>query len=216
MRTAQADAMGRRVTTSRLGALKRQMDEETVAGALRRSTREPEAFVQVYEQHAGPLLIFLTRRVYDAETALDLTGETFAQAYRSRHRFRGDTDDAVAAWLYTIARRQLARYLRRGRAEGRALARLGVSVPRLSDEEVSRVEELADLERLRSLIHTELEKLSASQRDALRLRLLEDLPYPLVAHELGISEQAARARVSRGLRALARALEGAVPRREVL
>ncbi|MGH9891998.1 MAG: RNA polymerase sigma factor [bacterium] len=173
------------------------MDEEAVAGALRRSTREPEAFLRLYDEHASSLLAFLARRVHEADAALDLTAETFAQAYAARHRFRGDTDAAATSWLYTIARRQLARYLRGGRAERRALARLGISVPQLTEGEVSRIEELADLERLRTVIRAELERLSASQREALRLRLFEDLPYPLVARRLGISEEAARARVSR-------------------
>jgi predicted DNA-binding protein (UPF0251 family) len=49
--------------------------------------------------------------------------------------------------------------------------------------------------------------LSVEQRDALRLRVVEERSYAEVALLLGVSEQAARARVSRGLRALAGALE---------
>jgi len=63
------------------------------------------------------------RRVYDAEVALDLTAEVFAQAFRARRRFRGASDSAAAAWLYTIAKRQLQRCFRKGRAEQKALLR---------------------------------------------------------------------------------------------
>ena len=38
--------------------------------------------------------------------------------------------------------------------------------------------------------------------------MVAELEYPLIARRLGISEQAARARVSRGLRALGTALDG--------
>jgi RNA polymerase sigma factor (sigma-70 family) len=43
-------------------------------------------------------------------------------------------------------------------------------------------------------------------REALWLRVVRQMPYPQVAAELEISEQTARARVSRGLRALRDAL----------
>jgi RNA polymerase sigma-70 factor (ECF subfamily) len=39
------------------------------------------------------------------------------------------------------------------------------------------------------------------------MRIVDELPYEEIAEELGISEQTVRARVSRGLRALADALE---------
>jgi RNA polymerase sigma-70 factor (ECF subfamily) len=52
-----------------------------------------------------------------------------------------------------------------------------------------------------------LADLGAEQREAVRLRAVDELGYPAIARRLGISEQAARARVSRGLRALAAALD---------
>jgi DNA-directed RNA polymerase specialized sigma24 family protein len=40
-----------------------------------------------------------------------------------------------------------------------------------------------------------------------RMRVIDERPYAAIARQLAISEQAARARVSRGLRELARMLE---------
>jgi RNA polymerase sigma-70 factor (ECF subfamily) len=51
-------------------------------------------------------------------------------------------------------------------------------------------------------LRAEVSELSPAHRDALRLRIVEELPYPEVARRLEISEPAARARVSRALRAL--------------
>ena len=48
---------------------------------------------------------------------------------------------------------------------------------------------------------------SAPQREALPLRVVDELPYTDVADSLGISQQAARARVARGLKTLAAALD---------
>lgn len=165
--------------------------------------------MRFYDLHADSLLAYLARRVYDADAALDLMSETFAQAYAGRGRFRGTSEEAAAAWLYKIARRQVARYFRKGAAEQRALARLGIEPPELDEEQRERIEELADLQGLRVTVRMELERLSVAEREALELKVVGQLSYPEVADRLGISEEAVRARVSRGLRALASALGAA-------
>jgi RNA polymerase sigma-70 factor (ECF subfamily) len=80
-------------------------------------------------------------------------------------------------------------------------------MPHASEDDLREIEELAGLDTLRAVLGHELRRLSRDQREALRLRVVEERPYPEVAVALGVSEQTARARVSRGLRALARALE---------
>jgi RNA polymerase sigma factor (sigma-70 family) len=167
----------------------------------------PNAFIAIYERDAETVLLFFTRRTLDVEVALDLTAETFAQAWRGWSRVRVDSAEEVEGWLFTIARRQLGRYLRRGHVERQALNRLGFSVPPLADDEIAEIERAAELGALRSALGAELEKLSDKQRRALQLRIVEELPYEEVARRLGTTETTARARVSRGLRALAVALE---------
>jgi RNA polymerase sigma-70 factor (ECF subfamily) len=183
------------------------MNDDSSAQALRRSKREPEAFARFYEEHVESLLAYVMRRVWDVDVALDLTAESFAQSYLSRRRFRGSTEAEAAGWLYGIARRQLALYFRRSAVEKRALQRLGLQAPRFTEEEESRLRELAEPDDLRGAVRLELERLSAAQREALQLRVVDELPYADVADSLGISQQAARARVARGLKALAAALD---------
>jgi DNA-directed RNA polymerase specialized sigma24 family protein len=104
-----------------------------------------EAFVALYREHAEALLVFFARRTLDAEAAADLTGETFAQALASRHRFR-DHGDGAAPWLYCIAQHQLSRFYRRGKAGANARERLGMPArAELSNDELQRIEELIDL-----------------------------------------------------------------------
>jgi RNA polymerase sigma-70 factor (ECF subfamily) len=169
--------------------------------------QDADAFAALYDREAHDVLVFIARRVLDAELALDLTAETFAQAFRGRRAFRGTTAAEERAWLFTIARRQVARYHRRGAVERRALEALGAQLPHASEDDLREIEEAAGLDALRAALGDELERLSRDQREALRLRVVEERPYPEVADALGVSEQTARARVSRGLRALARARE---------
>lgn len=162
---------------------------------------------ELYLRHGRSLLSWFARRTADTETALDLWAETFAQAVVGRRRYRGRTDAEAAGWLWGIARRQLARYHRRGAAEQRALRRLGLERPPADDAVIAEIEREAALVDLRRELDEALVVLSRAGREAVELRVVRGLPYPEVARRLGITEPAARARVSRSLHALAQTLE---------
>jgi RNA polymerase sigma-70 factor, ECF subfamily len=179
-------------------------DETTPLGA---PLTTPEGFVGLYRRESGLVLRFCARRVLDAETAVDLCAETFAQAFRSRPGFRGATEAEARAWLLTIARRQVARYLKKGELDRRARDAIGLQTPQLQEGEAEEIEREAGLAPLRAALAEELERLGGDQREALRLRVVEERPYAEIASSLGVTEATARARVSRGLRALAAALE---------
>lgn len=165
---------------------------------------KPEDFTRIYRIDAEAMLLYFQRRVYDAELATDLLAETFAMAIERGHQYKGCSDEELSAWIWTIARSQLSAAERRDGVERRRLERLGVERRRLRRDEVERIEELAGVSMLHDRVIAHLNRLPASQRDALRLRLIEELDYGEVAERLGISQQTARARVSRGLRELRR------------
>ena len=166
-----------------------------------------DGFVALYRRESETVLRFCARRVLDGEAAVDLCAETFAEAFRGRRGFRGTTEPEARAWLFTIARRQVARYLKHGVLDRRARDAIGMQTPRLLEGEAEEIERRAGLEPLRAALAGELEQLGRDQREALRLRVVEERPYPEVAVSLGVTEATARARVSRGLRALAASLE---------
>lgn len=142
----------------------------------------------------------MTRKRKRCWVARDLTAETFAQAFEHRSRFRGQTDSEAEAWLYGIARHQLGRYARNGVIHRKAVARLGIQLPTVSDDDHQRVTELAALADLREAIADAFSTLPQAQREALQLRVIDEHAYSDVAARLGVSEQTARARVSRALR----------------
>jgi RNA polymerase sigma factor (sigma-70 family) len=158
----------------------------------------------LYEDHRDGVLAYLARRTADPEVALDLLAETFAQAVASQKKFRADGDPA--GWLYGIAKRQLALYYRRGRIEQRALKRLGIEREPPSPEVLAEIAHRAGLRELRAELQAAMSALSPGTRDAVQLRVVDELSYEDLAGRLGISEGAARVRVSRGLAALAGAL----------
>jgi len=173
---------------------------------LAQSRQDPDAFAAFYDAYAERILLYLVRRVLDVDTAFDLLSETFATALERRHQFRGSTAEEEQGWLYSIARSELSHFWRDGRVERTALARLGVGVPALSDPEIERIEQLAGINDLVPALHDAMASLPEDQRRAVELRVVEEHGYSEVATILGVSEQTARARVSRGLRALAQRL----------
>lgn len=176
------------------------------AELILRSRDEPEAFAALYERHAEPMLRYFVRRTLDPEASAELVAETFAEALASRGRYR-DRGAPGAAWLYAIARHRLARFVRRGVVDDRARRRLGIPDRGLAPDDYERIEELVDLEPLRTALRQALAELPEEQREAMRLRVLEGLGYAEVARRLACTEATARARVSRGLRRLAAGLE---------
>jgi RNA polymerase sigma-70 factor (ECF subfamily) len=174
-------------------------DEELIAAA----GRDSEAFGQLYVRHHRELLGYFVRRTADAQLAADLTAETFAQAFVARRRFHSAGDGSARSWLFGIGRHQLARYARRQGVSERYRRKLGVERTLVDDDALTRIEALADISGLRELLRSALASLPAGQVDAIRLRVIDQLPYSEVARRLGCSEGAARVRVMRGLSQLA-------------
>jgi len=175
---------------------------------LRASFDDATAFASFYNAHLPRVVVFFTRRVSSAELAVDLAAETFAKALEQRRQFRGRTAEEEQGWLFAIARSELARYLRRGSVQRAALVRLGIERPAMTDSEIERIEDLAGITSLGPAIAAALDGLPIEQRHAVELRVVHELEYAELARRLSVSQQVARARVSRGLRALAMRLSG--------
>ena len=93
---------------------------------LRGARHDPEAFCLFYRRHAKAVYGFFLRSVGDAETANDLTAETFAQALRGLTRFRGADERSAGAWLFGIAQNLLRQYYRRDRVASEARRKGGM------------------------------------------------------------------------------------------
>lgn len=171
-----------------------------------RAREDPGEFAAFYHAYSDRVLTFLARRVLDPEIAFDLHSETFAKVLERQDQFRGVNAEQEQGWLFTIARTELSHYWRSGRVERAAIERLAISIPALTDAELERVESLAGLSALAPVLSDAMTALPEDQRHAIQLRVIDDLSYPEVAEALQVSEPTARARVSRGLRALAHAL----------
>jgi RNA polymerase sigma factor (sigma-70 family) len=161
------------------------------------SDRDPTAFREIYERYAGLINAYLLRRVREREAALDLTAETFAQAWQSRARCEDHHNGSLGPWLFGIARNVLLSSVRKRRLISDACERLKVTAGRSQAEPST-----AWLDGLDEDLADALATLPHGQRRAVELRVLGDHSYDQVAHELDCSQGAARIKVSRGLATL--------------
>ena len=168
------------------------------ASLLLDAGHDPSAFSELYVRHVAEVYGWLRRRLEWA--ASDLTAETFARAWLSRGRYRDVRDGSALPWLLGIAANVLADTTRRNRIETRARARLGLPLDLASEDGFTAVEERLSP---RVALARGLGSLPAHERDALELRVVDELSYAQVAKRLAIRPAAARLRVSRALRRLA-------------
>lgn len=166
-------------------------------------------FVDLYDQHRGPVFsaaLRLCARWADAE---DLTAETFVRAYRAAGDYAPERRAQVRprAWLMTILW-NLWRNRARTAARRPPPAPLteGVDVADPGQDVAGAAERNETGERLAAL----LEQLSDAQREAVVLRYVADLSISEVAAILGVPEGTAKSHVSRGLKKLRELTQGGV------
>ena len=93
-----------------------RLDASTDADLLRESRHSSAAFRVLYDRHAERVHGFLLRRTREPGAAVELTAETFAQAWLSRDRYTDHDEGTIAPWLFGIARHVLAASVRRAGA----------------------------------------------------------------------------------------------------
>jgi RNA polymerase sigma factor (sigma-70 family) len=180
------------------------------AALLKRCRREPEAFCIVYDRHARGLLVWVGSLCGDREVALEIVQETFARALRDAHKFRARGDGSALPWLRTVARNLVHDWRRRGVVQDRV--RRELAIVEESSEPAAQIEErldAADSARVTDAMH----RLPPDQRAAVEARVVRGEGYEEIARAAGVSRATARARVSRGLRALRSFLSATQPGR---
>ena len=157
-------------------------------------------FRAAYDANYHHVLGYALRRTTTRQDAEDVVAETFLTAWRRLERLPEGA--GARPWLYGIARKALANQ-RRGQARrARLCGRLASEVPQPADAEGDVVAVAAAFMRLSDL-----------DREVLALIAWEELDAGEVATVLGCSRNAARIRLHRARRRLARELSRCEERR---
>jgi RNA polymerase sigma-70 factor (ECF subfamily) len=170
----------------------------------RAAAGDRHAFGELFERHAEAVWNHAYRLTASWSQAEDLTSSTFLLAWRKCGDVRLIRDSALP-WLYTVAG-NLARN------EHRGATRFQRAVRRLPDQSVEadhaddvagRVDGDARMARILAAIRT----LPRSEREAVELCLLGEVPAADAAELLGVAEVSVRSRLSRARARLRTKLE---------
>ena len=148
-----------------------------------------DAFDQLYGLLAPSIRGFLRRRAATPEQIDDLVQETFLQIHRARHTY--DPAYPVAPWAIAIARHV---WLMHCRAAGRR-PQPSASVDELSIGRRGEAEAYAD----RDLVRRAVASLPPDRRRPLVWHHVIGLSFREIARRLGIREDSAKLRSSRGM-----------------
>ncbi len=163
---------------------------------------DDEAFAELVREYRPKLLSHARRRLSCDESAEDAVQETLVRALRAMPRFNGNY--RVGPWLNRILINVCIDEGNRRRREGEKTERAAVNDASMLASPSAEVELGLDIDNTE--VEAAVEGLSESYREALRLRFVEQLDYDEVAQAAGVSEDNARARVSRARNALRAAL----------
>ncbi|WP_423916554.1 sigma-70 family RNA polymerase sigma factor [Candidatus Poriferisodalis sp.] len=163
---------------------------------------DDEAFAELVREYRPQLLNHARRRLSCNESAEDAVQETLVRALRAMPRFNGNYQ--VRPWLHRILANVCIDEGNRRRREGEKTVRVAVNDTALQPTPSVETELGLDIDL--SDVADAVEGLSEPYREALQMRFVEELSYDEMAKATGVSEDNARARVSRARTALRAAL----------
>jgi RNA polymerase sigma-70 factor (ECF subfamily) len=153
-----------------------------------------EAFGPIYDRHVRTIYNFIYYKVFDKETAEDLTSQTFFKALKNVSSV--DPERPILSWLYKIAHNSVLDHYRSSRTTEDI-----DDFWDLHDEDVDVVGNLdteVDIRRVKKY----LKELSSIERDIIFMRVWQELPYQAIAEIVGKSEANCKMIYSRSLKKL--------------
>jgi RNA polymerase sigma-70 factor (ECF subfamily) len=162
------------------------------------------AFDELAREYRSVLYRHAFKRLGCEAAAEDAVQETFIRAYRALPKFSGEY--RLGPWLHRIMQNVCIDEANRRRKDSEKTGRAQALFNPLAH--AADVEEELRLDVDHSDLDNALKELSEPYREALVMRFVHEMDYDQVAEVAGVSEQNARARVSRARSAVRIALKG--------
>ncbi len=185
-----------------VGAMAKPVKQTETDDIVVRAIVEAEALSQLYELYYERIFRFCVHRLFNKETAEDVTSTIFLEVARRIRHFGGRMEQDFRNWLYAIAANQANAYIRKTSRRKQLLAEAESSLTAAtanSDENGSE----PDWPRLYAAIL----KLKPEHQTIITLRFFENMEYEQIAKILDIREATLRVTVHRILGKLRQYLE---------
>jgi len=177
-------------------------DEQDI---IQKSKTNPAAFGDLFEKYYKPILRYALHKTGSAETAADITSETFFKALNKIHTYRY-TGVPFSAWLYRIAGNEINMFFRKRKYEPvlyeDAIGEEGVldkeSAEAIGNELIKAQEEIDNNKDYQD-VKTALFAMDSKYQDVIVLRFFQEMTVPQIAESLGKNQGTVKSLLSRGL-----------------
>jgi RNA polymerase sigma-70 factor (ECF subfamily) len=168
--------------------------------------REPTAVVELCNAYFDRIYRLVFSQVDgDRDVAQDIAQETFLAAFKSAHRFRGQSK--VYTWLYSIANRKVADFYRRRKREGKHRAD-----PLESQVYEAETDGTAESEETSKSIQQALSCLPLHYKQVLLLKYVEEMPVAEICQVMDRSSKSVEGLLTRARRELRSELTAQKPK----
>lgn len=158
--------------------------DSSEALTTRARSGDQEAFRQIFDRYARPIISFVYDMVGQRDLAEELAQETFVRAYKSLGGLKDETK--LSTWLFGIAKNVARESLRTRIRDERRIEMDDGRVTELSDSRLPPDRELLDRE-LNKVIQSALGELDEDKRLVFTLRVFQQRSYEEIAEITGFS-----------------------------
>lgn len=165
--------------------------------------RTKKQFIELYDAYQSSIYRFLLFKLPTAETAQDLTADTFTKVWSAISNNADILKDNPRAYLYKTAYNCMADYYRSAKTQKEfAVGETEVLASLASTETTAQLGDEIDLDIEKKRMVEALKQMSGQNAELLTLRYIEDLTNAEIAEVLGKNEGAVRVSIHRGVKEL--------------
>jgi len=158
---------------------------------IARAYSDRAAFVRLYRSHYDAVFRYCVHRLFERQTAEDVTSDVFLKAVENIHRFKGN-EQQFRNWLYRIATNAVNNYLRKTARRNRLL-----KVAR--EQANSQVADCGESAEKLTVLREAVFSLKPRYQTIITLRFFEKLKFVEIAEVLGSSPGTVRSQLARAL-----------------
>jgi RNA polymerase sigma-70 factor (ECF subfamily) len=185
-----------------VGAMAKLAERTEDNDLVQKAKTQAEALGRLYEMYYERIFRFCVYRLFNKETAEDVTSAIFLHVARGICSFKGRSEQDFRNWLYAIAANQANAYIRKSSRRTKLLAEAaGSMVPAAADSADKSLK--PDWPRLYAAIL----RLKPRHQTIVTLRFFENFSYQQIAEILEIKEANVRVTLHRILNKLRNQLQ---------
>jgi RNA polymerase sigma-70 factor (ECF subfamily) len=157
---------------------------------VQKAQTDPDAFGEIYDCYYPQILRYIARRVFDYDTAYDITANTFYKAFCKIKDFKWQ-NISIAAWLYRIASNEIKKHYRKFsifKQVNIADIENFLTDPESADSEIKAAQEELEKNDQAKKLHQYMKQLKENYHQFLILRYWEKKSLKEIAEIFGKNE----------------------------